>query len=310
MWHRFTVWALLLAGIVCLTQVPTRAYWQTRDSAYNNPPSSGAGGSCSQSTAYFAAATTLTGGEKTALDTLICGRVTSGVFAKLDVWNFLALTNKADALINMAQPGTFNTTEISTPTFTANRGYTGVDASTTIALDTNFNPSTAGGHYTQNSAHLAFWSNTSNSPAPSNEVDMGLIDVATPVASYISAGLSAASAGNSSYTANANAFASGATPSGNSLGHFLANRTNLTADLGYWNAADQMIMGKGSAAPTNGNFYVLAYNVPGTGVGGGSARQIMTFSIGGGLSGADITDLCHATNVALTALGGVSGGIC
>jgi hypothetical protein len=43
MWQRLAIWALLLAGIVCLAQqTPTSAYWQTRDSAYNDPVSSGA----------------------------------------------------------------------------------------------------------------------------------------------------------------------------------------------------------------------------------------------------------------------------
>jgi hypothetical protein len=43
MLHRLTIWALLLTGIVCLLgqQTPTRAYWQTRDSAYNDPVASG-----------------------------------------------------------------------------------------------------------------------------------------------------------------------------------------------------------------------------------------------------------------------------
>lgn len=35
------IWALLLAGIVCLAQRPTKAYWQSRDSHYNVAISSG-----------------------------------------------------------------------------------------------------------------------------------------------------------------------------------------------------------------------------------------------------------------------------
>lgn len=38
------VWALLLAGIVCITQQPTSAYWQSRDSNYNIAISGGGGG--------------------------------------------------------------------------------------------------------------------------------------------------------------------------------------------------------------------------------------------------------------------------
>lgn len=38
------VWALLLAGIFCLAQQPTKAYWQSRDSNYNIAISGGGGG--------------------------------------------------------------------------------------------------------------------------------------------------------------------------------------------------------------------------------------------------------------------------
>lgn len=36
------IWALLLAGLVCITQQPTSAYWQSRDSNYNIAISGGA----------------------------------------------------------------------------------------------------------------------------------------------------------------------------------------------------------------------------------------------------------------------------
>jgi hypothetical protein len=302
-------WTLWWFGIlVCLT--PALAFWQTRDSTYNLVATGGFSASCSQSAAYIAA-TSLDATHKTAIDTLICGRVTSGVFAKLDVWNMLATTNAADARVNMVTPGTHDTTLISTPTFTADRGYTGVDASTTIALDTNFNPSTAGGHYTLNAAHFSLWSNTNNFNPANSDVDMGIVDGSTPVATYISAGLSAASAGNSALAVNANAFPSGNTQT-DTLGHYLITRPNATGDIGYKNAvAISGFMGKGATtAMTNLDFYVLASNTLGSGVTNGSPRQIMTFSIGGDLSGANITDLCHATNVYLTTIAGVSGGIC
>lgn len=38
------VWALLLTGLVCITQQPTSAYWQSRDSNYNIAISGGGGG--------------------------------------------------------------------------------------------------------------------------------------------------------------------------------------------------------------------------------------------------------------------------
>jgi hypothetical protein len=245
--------------------------------------------------------------------------VTSGVFAKMDVWNFLALTNAADALVNMAQPGTFNTTAISTPTFTANRGYAGVDASTTIALNTHFNPSSSMGAcdrgggmhpcYIQDSAHLSIWSNTNNNP-PANAVDIGMDDVGAANNSFIAATLTSGTSAD--FIVNASGFNGGASIS-DTLGHYVAVRTSSTNLNPYKNAANLGALVQNDATVANGEFYILALNVSTAGTGSivsGSSRQIMSFSIGGALSGADVTDLCHATNVALTALGGVAGGIC
>jgi hypothetical protein len=315
MWIRTLFVSLLCAGLFCLAQ----AQVPMTGAGKGAPGGGGGGGSCSQSTAYFAAATTLTGGEKTALDTLICGRVTSGVFAKLDVWNFLALTNKADALVNMAQPGTFNTTEISTPTFTANRGYNGVDASTTIALNTHFNPSSSMGActnggathpcYIQDSAHLSIWSNTNNNPAIIS-IDIGMDDSGDANNSFIAAMQPSGVSGD--FLVNAIMFNGGA-PVSDSLGHYVAVRTSNTNLNPYKNGTNLGSLVQNDATVANGEIYVLALNVSTAGTGSivdGSSRQIMTFSIGGALTAGDVTDLCHATNVALTALGGVAGGVC
>jgi hypothetical protein len=310
-------WTLWWFGIlVCLT--PALAYWQTRDTTYNVSISAGGGGSCAQSTAYFAA-TSLDATHKTAIDTLICGRVSSGVFAKLDVWNMLATTNAADALVNMAQPGTFNTTIISTPTFTSNAGYAGVDASTSIALDTHFNPSSSMGAcdrggglhpcYIQDSAHLSIWSNTNHNPA-ANAIDIGMDDSGAANNSFIAATLTSGTSAD--FIVNSNGF-SGGSPISDSLGHYVAVRTSSTNLNPYKNATNLGALVQNDATVANGNIYVLALGISTGGVmtlQSGSSRQIMTFSIGGALSGADVTDLCHATNVYLTTIAGLSAGTC
>ena len=84
---------LLWWAALCLCVAPSVAFWQSRDSNYNiNIASSGFTPSCSQSTAFLARATgvTLTA-DKTNYDTLICGLVTDGVWAKLDaLWILVA----------------------------------------------------------------------------------------------------------------------------------------------------------------------------------------------------------------------------
>lgn len=109
--------------------------------------------SCSQSSTFLAAATgvTLTA-DKTNYDTLICGLVSDGVW-NFDVLYIWAAPTQATALINLANPGTFNGTTNGTVSFAAYQGFTG-DGST-FYIDSGFNPTTATSpNYVQNSATL------------------------------------------------------------------------------------------------------------------------------------------------------------
>jgi hypothetical protein len=67
----------------------------------------------------------------------------------------LCTDTTANALLNL--PGaTYNLTAINSPTFTADRGYTGAS---TKDLDTGFNPTTAGSpHYLRNDGMAGVWS--------------------------------------------------------------------------------------------------------------------------------------------------------
>jgi hypothetical protein len=104
---------------------------------------SAGGGGCSQATTYNGM---LDGSQNSsAITTLICGMVTDGVFAKLDVLYVFAVNSSANSLVNAVNPGTFNGTANgnvstgcagATACFSANNGWSGVDASTTIYIDT------------------------------------------------------------------------------------------------------------------------------------------------------------------------------
>lgn len=126
------------------------------------PASSGGGftPSCAQSSTFLAAATGVTlPADKMNYDTLICGLVSDGVW-NFDVLYIWAAPTQATALINLANPGTFNgTTGVvvgscgSPPCFTAYQGFTG-DAST-FYIDSGFNPTTATSpNFVQNSANV------------------------------------------------------------------------------------------------------------------------------------------------------------
>lgn len=75
--------------------------------------------------------------------------------SKFDAVYLLAAHDQQGGLLNLISTS-HNASAVSSPTFTADRGFT-TDGSSTY-VDTTFNPTTSGVAYTQNSAHFAFWS--------------------------------------------------------------------------------------------------------------------------------------------------------
>jgi hypothetical protein len=88
--------------------------------------------------------------RKIVIDTCIKALISSGVWSLLDVLYVFAAHTEQAALLNWKNPGTFDATSVSGTAFTEDVGFTG-DASADY-LETGFNPFSAGGNYTQNSA--------------------------------------------------------------------------------------------------------------------------------------------------------------
>lgn len=78
-----------------------------------------------------------------------------GLITKLDALYLLAANDSQAACQNLIQ-NAFNCTEVSTPTFTQDRGYVG---SATTRLSTGFNPATAGGKFVQDSCCMGTYVN-------------------------------------------------------------------------------------------------------------------------------------------------------
>jgi hypothetical protein len=93
------------------------------------------------------------------INTLIASLKTAGVWAKLDALYVMAAHDAQAARQNWKQ-NAFNLTGVNSPTFTTDRGYRG-DGSTSY-LDSAFNPTTAGGLFVQDNAHLGLWALTSD----------------------------------------------------------------------------------------------------------------------------------------------------
>ena len=79
----------------------------------------------------------------------------AGVWSKLDIFYLFATDGDSDfASINWKDPNTFEITEVNSPTFTTNQGFSSDGASS--YLNTNFNLSTSGTNYTQDDMGLIF----------------------------------------------------------------------------------------------------------------------------------------------------------
>jgi hypothetical protein len=109
--------------------------------------------------------TNSTGARAIIIDDTIRQLKSAGVWTKLDAFYMLAAEASDQALLNW-KSASFACTTNGTITFVADQGYTG--NGTTGYLDTQFNPATAGGGFTQNSAHLGYYSRTSASSGSSN----------------------------------------------------------------------------------------------------------------------------------------------
>ena len=86
------------------------------------------------------------------IDDCITALIRAGVWAKLDCLYLFAAEDSQAALLNWKNPGTFDASVVSAPTFTANSGYLGNGSSSYVT--SNFNASTAGGQYAQDAATM------------------------------------------------------------------------------------------------------------------------------------------------------------
>jgi hypothetical protein len=256
---------------------------------------SAGGGGCSQATTYNGMLDS--GQNSAAITTLICGLVTDGVFAKLDVLYIFAINSSVNSLVNAVNPGTFNGTANgnvstgcagSTNCFSANNGWSGVDASTTIYIDTGFNPSTATSpNFTRNSSHVMAWPYTNVASGASGGAAIGLVLAATN-----SSRVYPRYSDNNFYSdVNSATNATGASNNTATGGMYLVSRTGASSVDHYKITTNQGNTSEASAAVLNGNFAVLAQRVAGSTVNFGSALQLATVSIGGGLSSTDVSNL-------------------
>ena len=270
------------------------------------------GGDAAATTAFLARVTaaslTIDSTHTTMYRNLINGLVSDGLISgatpKLDALYFFATntvtgSNTALALMSLVS-STFNATVSGVPTFTADQGYASTDNASNKALNSNFNPSTAGGHYTQNSAHVSEWANN-NVTAVSGGIAIGC----STASGTQTAIFPKYSNGNAYWRINDALPGSGGIAMASSIGHSLANRSSAsgtTSSQGYKNAVDQGVTAVSSGALTNQPIGICA-NSASSSFGSSSACQISCASIGGSLTPAQVTALYNRLATARTAVG-------
>jgi hypothetical protein len=277
-WAKVVGVLLICVGLVCLAQ-QGRTQSQIPLMGVGHGPVAASSG-CSQATTANAR---LDGGQNTtAITTLICGMVTDGTYSLLDgLWLF-AINSVGNAETNLATSSSYNITVTggSSLSFTSN---TGISNNAAAVGNTNFNPNTAGGNFTLNSASIGVCDVTSRTSGSSSATMMGAYDGTNYV--YVQP---LNGADNIIYDLNEANFPSASNTNAN--GSYIISRTTSTLITAYFNGSSVGTNTSSSGALVNANVYVTAYNNNGT------AAQFLSdylgyAFIGGGLTGTQASNL-------------------
>jgi hypothetical protein len=231
------------------------------------------------------------------VDTLIKGLKSDGIWSKLDrLWLFAA-ENQTSAFIDLVGL-TASITPVGSPTFTVDRGYTGIDAGTAgTYLDMGWNPSTNGVQFTLNSAHASAWSATNN--AVSNG---GALFGAYVPPNYINL-YDTANDGNIYARINDNPASGSQGAPGTKQGHWIVNRSGASSTQLYQNGSNFSSPNAANVAIPNTNFAVLASHGPSGTYVDGTPNQVAMFSVGGSLSSTDASNFYSRLRTYMTAVG-------
>ncbi len=252
--------------------------------------------SCSSATAFLARTSGLDTTHRNAYSNLLCGLDLDGVLSKLDALYIFATQDSATALLNLVSTN-YTCVSNGPPTFVADRGFTGVSGSSSVYLDTQFNPITATTpNYVLGSAHISAWSNTSAQGA--NDVSMGLVN----------------GGGNEVFiiprtTSNIGRFAVNCGESDVSntdgSGYYIAVQPDGISTVVYRNGVQIISAASTGSFSLNMSMPILAIRDSGTGIQSGSGRQHSAASIGASLSSTDAGNLNSRVHTYMTAVGNV-----
>lgn len=188
---------------------------------------------------FLARSSSLDTPHTAAYTALIDGLVADGVWAKLDTLYIFATQNQATALQNL-KSSSYTATIAGSVTFAADDGFT-LPGTGTDYVNTNFNAFTAGGNYTQNSAHLSVWMFSDNN------IMSGVVG-ATPAGGFPRESIAPRyGGGDGYYRLNTNGNGVQVTTPASGAGMSLGNRTSSANTEAFNNGAS---IGTDSASTT------------------------------------------------------------
>ena len=247
---------------------------------------SGLGGFCAEyQTVYDSFATPPSEAIAVAQNTMVCGLVSDGVWAKLDLFYLFAQTvnTASEALVNWVNPGTYDAVLNNAPTFVALEGFTTALTGTKY-IKTNWNPTDDGINYTQNSASAGIYIRTN---VAENGIDFGLFE---NHGLYIRTRAAA-----DGYTARVNSVASNNGTSTDSRGFWIITRENSASENVYRNkVVDNLVTASTGLGAYD--FMVGGENSGGT-PGNYCNKQYSVFFTGGALTSAEVTIMTDAVEV-------------
>jgi hypothetical protein len=288
----------------------------TSDVGYYTTPPIPTPLSCAQATAFLIRAATVASIDRVhhdAYSDLICGMVNDGTWcgSYYDVFYIFATVNSALAQFNLCSDTNYNAILNGNPAFTPDRGFAGVNQSTTIYIDPQFNPSTVvGANYSLNSAHVSVWSLTNtidSNPAYAvgTSPQLGFFSGITNLMPSEPSGT-----GFINPYANVNntnfGFFGPSQPLSSSVGYYVANLSGTTITE-YKNGAS-LFSYTNMPTPVLCNIFILANNscsAGGPSAEGGSSLTIAHASIGSDFS-AVVGSVCHRLDAYLVAVGNTS----
>ena len=245
-------------------------------------------------TLYAAMATKPTDFYNRIYDNLIIGLKADSLWSTFDVFYFLAAFSSGGALINWKNPGTFDLTAVSAPTFTQHRGFTydGVDD----AHDTNFRWETAPSPQSSlNNHQMAIWSRTTG------QTSAGCFGAKQTSGGTTVAVVNPRNTGDNQAT-RCNDATSHTVTNTDGVGFYGVSRTASNVKRSFKNNA-QVGTDQTTASTTGAD---ESYYIGGVKLTGGSdfaAREIAFACCGSGLSVAQMSSLYTRINTALVAVG-------